>query len=111
MRSTVRGMTHFTVLLSCIAACFFPGSATAVQQGIKITFSGGGAGRVVFDGTVHAKGLVCADCHESRFLSPALYGLQRSPFEVSMKKMEMGKSCGHCHDVTSDLSCSGCHHK
>ena len=111
MRTIVRNMIHSTVLLAGIAACLFPGSAPAVQEGIKITFNGGGAGVVVFDGTVHAKELKCADCHETRFLSPALYGMNRSPFEVSMRKMEMGKSCGRCHDVTSDRSCSACHHK
>jgi c(7)-type cytochrome triheme protein len=109
MRTIMRNKIGFILLLAGIAACFIPSGATAVQKGVRITFSGGGAGEVVFDGTVHAKELECADCHKWHFLDPPLYGKDRSAFMVSMRQMEMGRSCGHCHDVTSDLSCSVCH--
>ena len=41
-------------------------SAFAVPAGKTVEFDGKGAGKVVFDGKIHAdKGNKCADCHQS----------------------------------------------
>ena len=86
-------------------------NAQAVGPGSAIVFDGKGAGEVIFDGTVH-KGLACADCHEPRGLTPALFEMKRGESWISMKKMERGRSCGFCHEIAQNFSnCSFCHKK
>src|SRR5512139_362673 len=53
------------VVPAVIALLFLlPALSSAVPEGLSLTWSGGGAGTVVFDGTVHAKkGLNCDACH------------------------------------------------
>jgi c(7)-type cytochrome triheme protein len=115
---TTRGndnkMKYALMLLGIIVVCSIAGNAQAVASGATITFEGRGAGAVVFDGTVHAKkGLNCADCHERHALSPALFPMTKDETVISMRKMELGRSCGYCHSdwVTDMLSCSRCHQK
>jgi len=83
-----------------------------VESGVTITYAGNGAGQVVFDGTLHAaNGLSCDDCHESQLMLPALFEMKKGSEKISMNKIERGRSCGRCHDVsmTNFLICSKCH--
>jgi len=94
--------------------CSLAGNAQAVGKGIKITYGGLGAGEVVFDGTVHAaKRLTCADCHEGHGFQSALFEKKRGVNTITMNKIERGRSCGACHDVSPNdtRGCEKCHHK
>ncbi len=69
-------------------------------------------GKVTFSGKVHAdKGLKCADCH------PAVFKMKKGADAMTMKDMEEGKFCGHCHNGTKAFSvkeaanCAKCHKK
>ena len=88
-------------------------SAFAVPAGKTVEFDGKGAGKVVFDGKVHAdKGLKCADCHQS-----GLFKMKKGADVMTMKDMEAGKACGACHNGTKAFSvkdaasCAKCHKK
>jgi len=114
-----RGFQKRSVIIAISTALFMvlytlSGIADAVQSGTTITYGGLGAGEVVFSGTVHArKGITCAMCHEERGFASPLFSMKRGDNGVSMGRMEKGKSCGACHEVSlSDTrSCEKCHHK
>ncbi len=87
-------------------------SAFAVPAGKTVEFDGKGAGKVVFDGKMHAdKGLKCAECH------PAIFKMKKGADAITMKDMNDGKSCGTCHNGTKAFSskdaasCAKCHKK
>jgi len=87
-------------------------SAFAVPAGKTVEFDGKGAGKVVFDGKVHAdKGLKCAECH------PAVFKMKKGGDTITMKDMNDGKNCGVCHNGTKAFSskdaasCAKCHKK
>ena len=97
-----------------LVLCVFAGEAQAVPIGVKITYQGKGAGEVVFDGSAHAaKGLTCAVCHDGDGLIPGMFEMKKNSSSISMRKIEMGLSCGNCHKVSmkDTSSCSLCHHK
>jgi c(7)-type cytochrome triheme protein len=88
-------------------------SAFAVPAGKTVEFDGKGAGKVVFDGKIHAdKGLKCADCHQS-----GLFKMKKGGEVLTMKDMEAGKNCGACHNGTKAFgvkdaaTCAKCHVK
>jgi len=87
-------------------------TAFAVPAGKTVELDGKGAGKVVFDGKVHAdKGLKCADCH------PAVFKMKKGGDVITMKDINEGKFCGTCHNGTKAFSakdaanCSKCHKK
>jgi len=101
--------TVLAVVVLVIVA--FVGSALAVPPGKTVDFAGGSAGKVVFDGKIHAdKGLKCNDCHTKIF--PMKKG-----GKYTMADMNAGKNCGECHNGTkafksSDAAtCAKCHKK
>jgi c(7)-type cytochrome triheme protein len=109
-----RILKMFGCLLFISVLCSSGHMVQAVPIGTRIVYEGKGAGEVIFDGTVHAqKRLTCADCHEQQGFLPALFETTRDGNIVTMRKMEMGRSCGYCHAVSmKDMSsCSFCHHK
>ncbi len=86
--------------------------AFAVPSGKTLEFEPKGAGKVVFSGKVHAeKGLKCADCH------PAVFKMKKGADAITMKDINEGKFCGHCHNGTKAFStkeaanCAKCHQK
>jgi c(7)-type cytochrome triheme protein len=88
-------------------------SAFAVAPGKTVEFDGKGAGKVVFDGKIHAdKGAKCADCHQS-----GLFKMKKGADVLTMKDMEAGKNCGACHNgtkafnVKDKATCAKCHKK
>jgi len=108
----------YLLLLTCIILCSFAGNARAMECGVNIRYEGKGAGQVVFDATLHtSKGITCADCHEQHGFSPALFEMKTGANVISMRKMQLGSSCGRCHDgkqafsSTNFLNCANCHHK
>src|SRR5512135_3122742 len=67
-------------------------TAFAVPAGKTAEFAGGSAGKVVFDGKVHAdKGLKCADCH------PGIFKMKKGGDTFKMADINAGKFCGACH--------------
>ena len=99
------------IIVTVIVAVAFVGSAFAVPSGKTVEFAGGSAGKVIFDGKVHAdKGLKCNDCHTKIF--PMKKGEA-----LKMADMNAGKFCGTCHNgqkafSTSDQAdCGKCHKK
>ncbi|MDA8099386.1 MAG: cytochrome c3 family protein [Nitrospiraceae bacterium] len=107
-------------LLSGVALCCLLAVPAVAQEecGHPIAYEGKGAGIVIFDGAAHvAKGLTCATCHEGGAFSSALFEMKRGANPISMRRMELGRSCGSCHDgkqafsTTDQLSCGKCHRK
>jgi len=111
------GMHYFLIIIYMLL-CSFAGNAHAGGCGVTIKYDGKGAGQVVFNGKVHtSKGLVCPDCHEGRDFLPALFEMKKGADLISMRKMQLGRSCGYCHDgkqafsATDSFDCSKCHRK
>ncbi len=99
--------------LAVIVSLAMAVAAFAVPAGKTVEFDGKGAGKVVFDGKMHAdKGLKCADCHQS-----GLFKMKKGGDVLTMKDMDAGKNCGACHngtkafDVKDKASCAKCHKK
>lgn len=99
------------VLVTAVVAPFlFATWAFAVPPGQTVEFTPAGAGKVIFDGTLHAKkGAKCTDCHT------ALFPMKKGGLKMTMKDMQAGKGCGACHngskafDVKDPANCSKCH--
>ena len=80
--------------------------APATDRGKTLSYTGGGQGKVVFDGRTHAgKGLVCNDCHMK------LFATQKKAL-ITIKDHENGGQCFACHDGTKAFNdCASCHRK
>ena len=103
----------FVIAIAMVIAVVMATPVLAVGPGKTVEFEGGGAGKVVFSGDVHAKaGNKCADCHQS-----GLFKMKKGADKLTMKEMGEGKNCGACHNgkkafgVTDQASCSKCHKK
>jgi len=107
-------MRFIVTTLCIILFCSLAGNAFAVASGVTITYEGGGAGTVVFDGTVHAaKKLTCGECHERQGLHLPLFAMKKGGDILTMKVMERGRACGYCHPISLNeiLKCEKCHRK
>lgn len=103
-------MRMVIALLTIAIAVVFIGSAMAVPPGKTIEYAGGGAGKVVFDGKIHAdKGLKCNDCHTK------IFKMKKGTEKITMAEIYAGKSCGACHNGTKSFkaaeNCARCHKK
>ncbi len=105
-------MKMFTLLLAVAVAVMFIGSAMAVPPGKTVEFAGGTAGKVVFDGKIHAdKGLKCNDCHTK------IFPMKKGTTKITMADINAGKFCGECHNGTKAFAakdaanCGKCHKK
>ncbi len=103
----------FVLALVVVVTFAMAMTAFAVPSGKTVEFEGKGAGKVVFDGGVHAKaGLKCADCHQS-----GLFKMKKGGDAITMKDINDGKFCGACHNGTKAFSakdaanCAKCHKK
>ncbi len=110
-------MNNYLIIIGMILSSL-AGNTSAMGCENNIVFDGKDAGQVVFNVTAHiSKGITCSDCHEGRGFSFALYEMKKSIYTITMRKMQLGASCGYCHDgnkafsVTDNLGCSKCHHK
>lgn len=88
-----------------------PVLSSAVPEGLILTFPGGTAGPVTFDGTTHAKKrLNCDACHTA-----GLFQTKKGVDKMTMAVMKEGKYCGACHNgikafVMGDYAnCKRCH--
>ena len=103
------------ILAVFLALVLYIGNAVSAPAGKTVEFAGGGAGKVVMDGKVHAdKGLKCPECHTN----PKLFAMKKGAGEkITMADMNAGKNCGACHNGTkafksSDAAtCGKCHKK
>ncbi|MFB3886274.1 MAG: cytochrome c3 family protein [Thermodesulfobacteriota bacterium] len=99
------------LFLALLVAVALAGSAFAVSSDKKIEYAGGSAGKVIFDGKVHAdKGLKCTDCHTKIFQ-------MKKGAKITMADMNAGKNCGTCHNGErafksgDPANCGKCHKK
>jgi c(7)-type cytochrome triheme protein len=95
------------------ALFLFPAASSAVPEGINLTWPGGGAGKVTFNGTTHAKkGYLCETCHVA-----GLFQTKKNADIMTMDAMKKGKFCGVCHNgkkafsTTDPKKCNECHKK
>lgn len=105
-------MRFLKSIISLAVIVLFAGSAMAVPSGKTVEFDGKGAGKVIFDGKVHAdKGNKCNDCHTK------IFQMKKGTAKIKMADINAGKFCGECHNgtkafKTSDAAnCSKCHKK
>jgi len=87
----------------------FPAVSSAVPEGVNLTWPGGGAGKVTFNGTKHAK-IHCDACHIA-----GLFQTKKNADVMTMEAMKKGKFCGVCHEgkkafsTTDPKKCHECH--
>lgn len=103
-------MRAVLIIVVALVAMGLAGTAIAVPPGKTVEFTGGGAGKVVFDGKVHATaGKKCNDCH------PKVFKMKKGANTITMKDINAGKFCGTCHNGTgafdAKTSCNKCHKK
>ncbi len=103
----------FVTAIVVVATFVLSVSAFAVPAGKTVEFDAKGAGKVIFDGGVHAaKGLKCADCHGA-----GIFKMKKGADAITMKDINEGKFCGACHNGTKAFSakdaanCGKCHQK
>lgn len=91
----------------------FPALSPAVPEGLNLTWTGGGAGAVVFDGTVHAKkGYNCDACHVA-----GQFHTRKGADPITMDALKKEQYCGSCHNgkkafgTKDQASCNRCHAK
>ena len=103
----------FTAAACSLVFVLYPPAASAVPDGLTLTFPGGAGGPVVFDGTKHAnKGLHCDVCHTA-----GLFQTKKGVDKMTMAVMKEGKYCGACHNgkkafaMGDNANCKRCHHQ
>ena len=101
----------FNAVILILALFLFPAVSSAVPEGVNLTWPGGGAGKVTFDGTKHAKKEYrCETCHIA-----GLFQTKKNADIMTMAAMKQGKFCGVCHDgkkafsTTDPKKCHECH--
>jgi c(7)-type cytochrome triheme protein len=98
-----------TAVVLFLALLLFPAASSAVPEGVSLTWPGGGAGKVTFDGTKHAK-IHCDACHVA-----GLFKTKKDADVITMDAMKKGKFCAVCHDgkkvfsTTDPKKCHECH--
>lgn len=97
------------ILLIISAIVLTAAVAFAVSEGRTLEFKTP-MGKVVFDGTVHAKQFAsCNDCHRKGLFEK----MKRGEAVFKMAEMYEGKFCGSCHngDVAFNAmdNCKKCH--
>jgi len=104
-------MRSLWVLITLIIVVVFAESGFAVSPGKTVEYAGGSAGKVIFDGKVHADmGLKCADCH------PKIFPMKKGT-KMTMAEINDGKYCGVCHNgqkafkSSEQANCEKCHKK
>ncbi|MEK6743039.1 MAG: c(7)-type cytochrome triheme domain-containing protein [Nitrospirota bacterium] len=99
----------FNSVILFLAFFLFPAVSSAVPDGVTLTWPGGGAGKVTFDGTKHAK-IHCDACHIA-----GLFKTKKGADIMTMDAMKQGKFCGVCHNgkkafsTTEPKDCHKCH--
>lgn len=77
---------RIVAVVAMLVLIAFAGLAFATPPGKNVEYAGGGAGKVIFDGKLHAdKGAKCNDCH------PALFQMKTGAQKITMADMNAGK--------------------
>jgi len=104
-------MKVVAAIVAVMVFTVFAGTAMAVPPG-KTADWATSAGKVVFDGKVHAdKGLKCNDCHTK------IFKMKKGSTEMKMADINSGKYCGVCHNgekafkASDPANCGKCHKK
>lgn len=89
------------------------GGLAGATSDTTLVYRGGGAGKVVFDGHVHAaKGYVCNDCHTNfNKTGVALFTTQKKGL-IDEAAHDQGSACFACHNgkvAFAVKNCEGCH--
>ena len=95
------------IVIAVLVAVLAAGStAFSTDGGKALVYGGGGQGKVVFDGQVHAsKGLTCNDCHRT------LFQTQKKAL-ITMEDHGTDKACFACHNGKRVFNtCTQCHRK
>lgn len=105
----IKRLGRLAALLLLATAC---GLAGATGDG-TLVYRGGGAGKVVFDGHVHAaRGYVCNDCHtDFNHTGVALFVTQKRGL-IDEAAHDKGTACFACHNGKAAFAvknCEGCH--
>jgi c(7)-type cytochrome triheme protein len=102
-------LLQFFLILGMVVA--FAGSGYAVTSGKTVEYTGGTAGKVIYDGKTHTDaGLKCLDCH------PKVFPMKKGT-KITMAEMNEGKNCGVCHNGQKafksgdQANCGKCHKK
>lgn len=101
---------RLTIILTLCIALAITGTALAVGKGKQAVYETS-AGKVIFDGTIHAeKGGACKDCH------PAIAPMKKGGLTMKKEDHVPGKACGVCHDgkkafAQDEANCGKCHKK
>ena len=105
-------MKMIASIVALMVLIMFVGGAFAVQPGKTLEFDGKAAGKVIFDGKIHAdKGLKCDACHTK------IFKMKKGTAKMTMADINAGKFCGECHNgktafKSSDAAnCAKCHKK
>jgi c(7)-type cytochrome triheme protein len=72
----------------------------------KMTYAGGGMGKVAFNHEAHGAMFSCNQCH------PDTFRMKRGGVKMTMTPMYKGKLCGVCHNgqmAFASQACSKCH--
>jgi c(7)-type cytochrome triheme protein len=79
----------------------------AVPAHRSLTYPGGKAGPVTFQGKTHRQG--CSECHRNGIFPVMRQGAET----MTMEKIEKGTQCGACHNGQMAFgiagNCAGCH--
>ncbi len=102
-------MRIIALVVAILTTVVFIGSTIATPPGKNVEYAGGGAGKVIFDGKVHAdKGIRCIDCH------PKIFTMKKEA-KMTMADHNANKFCFACHDGKRAFSaannCAKCHKK
>lgn len=87
-------------------------SGAFATSNVTLLYRGGGEGKVVFDGQLHAsRGYRCNDCHTEYKKVGALFTTHKTA-RIDMATHSSGTQCFACHDgATAPNQCDGCHRK
>jgi c(7)-type cytochrome triheme protein len=72
----------------------------------KITYAGGGMGKVAFNHEAHGSMFSCMQCHPDNFK------MKKGGVKMTMTPMYKGKLCGSCHNgqmAFASQECTKCH--
>ncbi len=91
-------------------------SGAFATSNVTLTYRGGGEGKVVFDGQLHAaKGYRCNDCHTAFEANGQQKGALFTTHKTGLINMDThgsGTQCFACHDgATAPNQCESCHRK
>lgn len=98
----------FFLTVCCLSILLLPSVSLSVPPGKSITFPGGSAGEVIFNGKSHADaGKRCGDCHTK------IFNMKKGSAKIDMSKHNSDDYCAKCHSydmrTSGSNNCMKCH--